>query len=326
MGLFSSVKKRLTIQLIGICLEEDRCNIQVERFKNSKLTYSNRKSFLIESKEFLSKEIVNYLNTLQSEHEQTYVVLFLNTLGQGAVSGCGEDIYKKFSIDKSGVKRICIDNDFTIYASLIDINWVDKIFKKVGLDFIFSPFLILNAYIKQDSDNDGVKLYILNTNNGLTIIIKDNSRFLYGSFFNIAKEPNLLHEDFNNIDDDTAINLEDELLVEDFDIDVDDVGDDIQELSDEASDIDSSEFDYSRLTGKDLRFVKYLDSSLKEFYNSELYDSQFITKIKIYDDAGISKDVIDHIENDLLLDTSAENINLLNMVIKVAKDEVLSYV
>jgi len=322
MGLFGSVKKRLTIQLIGICLEEDGCNIQVERFKNSKMTYSNRKSFLIESKEVLSKEIINYLNILQGEHEQTYVVLFLNTLGQGAIPGCDEGIYEKFGVDKNGIKSVCIDNRFTIYASLIDINWADKIFKKVGLDFIFSPFLILNAYIDKNNDTKEVKLYILNTNNGLTMMVKNGRKLLYASFFNVAKEQDLLLEDFENTETQSAVNLEEELFDE-FDIDSDETNDDMQELDDEIDYENNSE--YSSLSGKDLRFVKYLDASLKEFYDNDLYDSQFVTKVKIYDDAGMHKDVIKYIENDLLLDTSAENINLLNMVIEVAKEEVLSY-
>ncbi len=322
MGLFNSVKKRLTIQLIGVSLEENGCNIQVERFKKSKMTYSNRKSFSIESKEVLSKEIINYLNILQSEHEQTYVVLFLNTLGQGAIPGCDDDIYKKFGIDKNGVKSVCIDNRFTIYASLIDISWADRVFKKVGLDFIFSPFLILNAYIDKDNDEKEVKLYILNTNNGLTIMVKNARKLLYASFFNVAKEQDLLLEDFENIETQSSVDLEEELFDE-FDLDSSEVSDDMQELNDEIDYESNSE--YSRLSGKDLRFVKYLDAALKEFYDNDLYDSQFITKVKIYDDAGMHKDVVKHIENDLLLDTSAENINLLNMVIKVAKEEVLSY-
>ena len=324
MGLFSSVKKRFVIQLIAVVLEEKQCKIYVKKIKNLKEIHIERKSFDIDSKEQLTPQIINYLNSLQDMHEQTYVALFLNTLGQGAISGCNTGAYEKFGVDKKSVKSICIDNKFTIYASLIDINWVDKIFKNVGLDFIFSPFLVLNSFIKKDSDTltkDEIRLYILNTNNGLTIMIKQRAKLLYGSFFNLAKEENLLYEDFESGDSSDVDNLEEELFDE-FDIDEDN-----QEVAEMQEFDDSIVFDdedmQSGLSQKDMRFVKYLDASLKEFYHSDLYDSSFISSAKIYDDAGISEDVIKHIENELFLDISTENINILEAVCEIAEEEVV---
>jgi hypothetical protein len=325
MGLFSSVKKRFIIQLISIVLEEKRCNIYIKKIKNSKTIHTEKKSYDIESKERLTPQIVDYLNQSQEMHEQTYVALFLNTLGQGAISGCNSGAYEKFGVDKKGVKSICIDNKFTIYASLIDINWVDKIFQNVGLDFIFSPFLVLNSFIKDDKDNlkdEEVKLYILNTNNGLTIMIVNRKKFLYGSFFNLAKEDNLLYEDFESASIDEVDELEEELFDE-FDID-----EDSEEIEDMQEFDDSIEFDNTDidegLSQQDARFVKYLDASLKEFYHSDLYESSFINSVKIFDDAGINDGVIKHIENELFLDISAENINILEAVCDIAEEEVLN--
>jgi len=326
MGLFSSVKKRLVIQLIAVVLEEKQCKIYVKKIKNLKKIHAEKKSFDIDSKDQLTPEVINYLNSLQDMHEQTYVALFLNTLGQGAISGCNTGAYEKFGVDKKSVKSICIDNSFTIYASLIDINWVDKIFQNVGLDFIFSPFLVLNSFIKKDTDTlkkDEIKLYILNTNNALTIMIKQRAKLLYGSFFNLAKEENLLYEDFENGDFSSVDNLEEELFDE-FDID-----EDSQEVEEMQEFDDSVVFDdediQSGLSQKDMRFVKYLDASLKEFYHSDLYESSFINSVKIFDDIGISEDVIKHIEDELFLDISAENINILEAVCEIAEEEVIGH-
>jgi len=324
MGLFNSVRKHFIIQLIGVTLLENSCKIYVKKIKNSKVIYRSKKSFDIESKDQLSVKVINYLNTLQEEHEQTYVSLFLNTLGQGAISGCNTGAYEKFGVDKKNVKSICVDNEFTIYASLIDIHWVDKIFQKVGLDFIFSPFLILNNFAKKDiSDDREVKLYILNTYNGLTIMIKQDKKLLYGSFFNIAKEENLLHEDFDGSDSSVEINLEEELFEE---FDEDDELEEMQDLDDGSDFSDESDIDdgdlQSHMSQMDARLVKYIDASLKEFYYSDLYESAFISKVKIYDDAGMNKEVIRHIENELLLDISAENISILDIIIDIAEEEV----
>ena len=318
VGLFGSVKKHFIVQLIGIVLLEKSCKIYVKKVKNSKVIYRAKKTFDLESKENLSDEVVAYLLELQEEHEQSYVTLFLNTLGQGAISGCNTGAYEKFGVDKKSVKSICLENNFTIYASLIDINWVDKIFKKVGLDFVFSPFLVLNTLSKKDYSKDEVKLHILNTENGLTMMIKKGKKLLYGVFFNIAKEEDLLHEDFGSSSFETVDSLDEELF-EDFDLDDDPL---INELGD-AVEFDETETASSQLSDMDNRVVRYLDASLKEFYHSDLYDSEFISAVKIYDDAGIHEDIIKHIENELLLDTSAENINVLDTVLEIAKEEVM---
>ena len=318
VGLFGSVKKRFIVQLIGVVLLEKSCKIYVKKVKNSKVIHTAKKTFDLESKENLTKEVIDYLLALQEEHEQSYVALFLNTLGQGAISGCNTGAYEKFGVDKKGVKSVCIDKAFTIYASVIDINWVDKIFKKVGLDFVFSPFLILHMLSKDDVASKEVKLYILNTHNGLTLMIKQDKKLLYGSFFNIAKEQDLLYEEFESSDLGSVDNLEEELF-EEFDLDDDDT---MHDLEDEIE-YDDVELN-SQLSAMDFRIIRYLDASLKEFYHSELYESAFIDKVKLYDDAGMNEEVIKHIENELLLDTSAENISILDVVVKVAEEEVMN--
>ncbi len=322
MGLFSSVKKHFLIQIIGIVLEEDKCGIYVKKIRNEKVIYSNIKYFNLESKDNLTKEIISYINALQSEHEQTYVALFLNTLGQGAICGCGKDAFEKFGVDSKSVKGVCIDKEFTIYASVIDINWADKVFKKVGLDFIFSPFLILNSYAKKDINTNEVKLYILNTNNGLTMMIMSGKKFLYGSFFNVAIEEDVLLEDFESASSE-ALSVDDEEIFEELDFDgVDD--DDTPSMSiDEVADYEEVILQ-NTLSEKDARFVRYLDISLKEFYSSDNYDSEFVSSVKIYDCAAMNEDVIKHIEDELLLGISAENINLLEAVVEISKKEVLS--
>jgi hypothetical protein len=318
LGLFGSVKKHFIVQLIGVVLLEKSCKIYIKKVKNSKVIHRAKKTFDLEAKEKLSTEVIEYLLELQEEHEQSYVTLFLNTLGQGTIAGCNTGAYEKFGVDKKSVKSICLDDNFTVYASLIDINWVDKIFKKVGLDFVFSPFLVLNTLSKKDYSEDEVKLYILNTDNGLTMMIKKGKKLLYGAFFNVAKEEDLLHEDFEDSSFESVDSLEEELFDE-FDLDDDAL---MNELGD-GVDFDEVETTSNQLSDQDNRLVKYLDASLKEFYHSELYDSEFINAVKIYDDAGMHEDVIKHIENELLLDTSAENINILDAVLEIAEEEVM---
>ncbi len=318
MGLFASIKKRLTIQIVAIGLEEKKCNITVKQIKNSKELDSSQKSFDIKSKELLGKEVVDYLNDLQSSNEQTYVSLFLNTLGQGVVSGCEDGDFDKLGIESDSIKRICVDNNFSVYASLIDLKWIHGIFQNVGLDYIYSPFLVLNRCIKESKQNDAV-LYILRTNNGMTLMVKNSKKLLYGSFFNIAKEANMLHEDFDDLDDDAK--FEDELL-EEIEIDDDFTNDDVNEIDDVMDFMEESEISHN-LPVDDTRFIKYLTISLKEFYESDLYESEFITKIEIYNASlDISKELIKHLEDDLLLEINVNSVDLLDIVAQLAKKEI----
>ena len=323
MGLFGSIKKRFIIQLVSIVLLEDSCKIYVKKLKNSRVIFRAKKSFEIESKDKLSQEVISYLTDLQEEHEQTYIALFLNTLGQGAIPGCKSGDFDKYSVDKKNVRSICIDKEFTIYASLIDIGWIDKIFKSVGLDYIYSPFLVLNHFANKEELENEVKLYILNTHNGLTIMIKEGKKLLYGSFFNTAKDDDLLNDDFEEVD--AGEDMEIDLEIDDDEFEIFD--DDENELDDDETD-SVDEFDFESLgdamTAQDNRLVKYLDISLQEFYRSELYDSTFISKVKIYDDSGMQEKVISHIEDELLLDTSAENIDILEVILEISEKEVFS--
>ena len=63
MGLFGSVKKRFIMQLVSVALLENSCKVHVKKIKNSKVIHREKKSFDIESKDQLSAEVINYLNT-----------------------------------------------------------------------------------------------------------------------------------------------------------------------------------------------------------------------------------------------------------------------
>jgi hypothetical protein len=307
------------MQIIAISLHERVCSVTVKQIKNSKELSKSKKNFDIKSKDFLSKELIHYLNDLQDSIEQTYVSLFLNTLGQGVVSGCTKSDFDRLGVEIDDVKHVCIDGRFSAYASFIDIKWINKVFQSVGLDYIYSPFLVLNHSIGESIDR-GVILYLLHSENGLTVMIKEGKKLLYGSFFNIAKEDDLLYEDFGDLglEEDDA-KFDDELLEEieideKFDNDIQDI-DDVMDFSDDTEII-------HHLSQRDARFIKYLGISLKEFYESDLYESEFITKIKIYDSANIHENIIKYIEDDLLLETEINKIDLHDCIIELSKKEI----
>ncbi len=324
MSLFGSVKKRMTNQFLALIVEEKNCKVKQKVVKGNDTIFVEESTFEIESKDKLSEELINYVNRLQEDYEHTYITLFLNTLGQGVIPTCDIDALKKFSVDKDKVKTVCVEDRYLIYGTLIDIKWADKTFAKIGLDFVFSPFLVLDYFIKRDISNeeieiDEIMLYVLNTGNALTVMIMKKSDLLFGSFFNIAKDENLLYTDYgenSESGDDIFAELDfaeddDELLIENL-TDIDDIP------GFENSEIEGK----IELSEQDERFVKYLSAALKEFYSNDLYESEFIQSVRIFDDININPSVIKYLKNELLLEVSSENVSVRNALIDLSCKEV----
>ncbi len=327
MGLFKAIKKQMTNQFIAVVVYEESCSIKVKRIKKRETLLEEEKEFELHSKERLSKDAIDYIQILQEEVEQTYIILFLNSYGQGVVPSCLKSDYKKYHIDYNNVKEICIDKKYSIYASLIDIKWAEKLFSQTGIDFIFSPFLILHSLIKSDlsKNGDSIVLYMMNCVNSITVMIFKEKRLLYGAFINIAKEEDLLNSDFEG-DDQEDDSLEDEMLEEiDLDMEMEENPEIMDILEDAQKDQKQSENEnvevLHRLFGQDLRLVKYFDASLREFYENDLYDSDFITAVKIYDSCDLSQEVIEYLKEQLLVDIKKEPINLHDRLLKLAMAE-----
>jgi len=322
MSLFNTLKKRLTNQFLSIIVYEESCNIKQKIIKGSKMLHKEEFNFDIKSKDALGAKVTSFINSLQDEYENTYIALFLNSPGQGVIPGCDESKLERFHIDKKSVKTICKEKSFLMYSTWIDIKWADKLFKKTGLDFIFSPFLVLDFFIsksmKKESYNPNeTVLYLLNSKNSITMMIMHGTKLLYGSFFNTSTEDELLNIDYDN-------EIE-SMGMEELDLDnIDEMGmDDILDVSNSSNYVSTILDDSISLSEQDERIIKYINASLKEFYEDELYESDFITVTKIYDDVGINEGILKFLENDLLLDTSAENISISDVVLELSIKEAL---
>ncbi len=323
MGLLKAIKKRLTIQYIGVIVHEDSCFVKVKRVKNDTTVLEEEKRFEIASKEKLTKEVIDYLNHLQEEIEQTYVALFLNSYGQGVVPLCEREAYEKFHIEYEHVKSICVGQKYSIYASNIDIKWAERLFEKVGLDFLFSPFLMVDNLRKKGARKDGVVLYMLSSRNSITIMIFEREELLYGTFINIAKEEDLLNTDFSE-----DIEEDDELLDEidlDMELEESDVISDILEAGGtetKSSVLEEEPTIKLKLFGQDLRLVKYFDASLREFYENDLYKSNFVTYVQIFDSTDMNSDIITYLKEQLLVDIDVKKIDIEDELIALIMQEV----
>jgi hypothetical protein len=310
--VFNFVKAKILYRYIFVFLEKGDVSVYIWDIKNYEVVDSFEQDFQLEDESVLSDELISYINQKQFEVPTSYVITLLNSLGQGVIPTCSRLDYKKFSIDQKNVYSICVDNKFTNYVSKIDIKWVQKIFASSGIDYIFSPFILLKTLIDEYSIDQDVKLYILYVNGGMTLLIRQKKDYLFGTYFNLNEEENLLYSEFDDVEGD-----EDDIFdIEDIDI----------ESSDEEFESDELEYseDELELIQDDKRFIKYLNIALKEYYTGEVYSSSFIDYIVILSNDEIQNTLVEYIENELLMSVQIEEVNYLDSLLQIAQKEAFS--
>ena len=333
------IQKYLSNIFISIVQQDGEWIIHSKVIKNGVLKDKFTKNFEAKEHDSVSSKMEDYLNELQLEYNFSYIALFLDSMGQGAINGTSSIDFEKHSVDIKSVSHFSIDNKWSVYASFIDINWVKKLFLKVGLDFIYSPFVVQYSLLQERKSKNKPVLYILNHQDSVTISIYDSNSLLFGAYFKTTTDENLTsgEEDWENAEEEDSIDN----LVELDSIETDD----LEELGEfDDLDSDSTTFDEDsheseslgnfedknleeesnlELFGRDVLVYKYLTSSLKEFYNNPLYGSCFIDTVVIFDGYEVSSELIDMIENELFMEIEMDKIDITQVVCNMAKKEVL---
>ncbi len=333
MNLSKKIKYFITHQFIAVILNEEECHIRLDLIKKGNVVKEDEATFILGKDFSLTSDIEEYFKNAITKYKHTYISVLLNSSAQGAFSGCDNEKFSSFNVDINNVKKICVDNEWTLYASKIEINWIKDVFKDLEVDFIYSPFVVLNKYIKDSKQSNKTILYILYEGHSLTIIIEKNGKFLYGSFFKF-KSNNVTDLDKVDSEEDNGNSITlDELEADDIFEDIeklDEIGDfeDIESITspDEVNiegmmeGLDEHDFISS---GDSEHIIQHLKSSLKEFYNNSLYESSFVEEARIFEYANISYDVVDYLEKELLLDVSVKKVNILKTMNELVKEEIL---
>lgn len=334
MSFLKTVKKFFAHQFISVMIEENECKIKCKTIKKDKTIWNDEVSFIMDNNDTLSLDTIDYLNRLQKNNKNSYISVFQNSLGQGVIPTCDEKAFKNYNVDHKNIHNICTNGKYTIYTSLIDLKWIKNIFSKTGLDFTFSPFMILNFLLKDDLKKNQVQLFVLNTNDSMTLVVFKGEALLFGSFFNIAKEENLLYTNYEEelsggsetlSSLDLTKEVESDELIENLDeLDVIDDMEEIDNYLQEGSNVQDKSDETIRFFERDERFIKYLNASLKDFYSNELYASDFVENIKIFDHDTISEDILLYVKNDLFLEVEVEKIDVRDIMTTLAIEEALS--
>ncbi len=348
MGFSNKIQKYFTNLFISIVEKDNSYMLLAKVVKNSKIKEKFSKEFKIQNyDEKVNSEMEKYLVSLQEKYDYVYIALLLNSLGQGAITGTSDEEFKRFSVDPKNVKTVKFKT-WSAYVSFIDINWIQKIYAGVGIDLIYSPFVVLYHLLSQYKLKYKPTLYILNQEDSVTISVFKEDTLQFGAFYKINKE-DLLGSDVEVEDWESE---EEKSPVENF-ISLENVGDEEESFSDlgdlsefdmldnqleneEFSDIvdenslddekesetDEISMDDIELYGRDLEIYKFLNKALKEYYQNEIYESDFIEQAVIFDAYDMSQEMMQSFEEDLMLDLKVHKIDIGEVVNNLSIKEV----
>jgi len=271
-----------------------------------------------------------------------YISILDNSETQGAIPTCDKKGMSEF-IETESLNYICNQNRWTYYTTKEEIKAIKKKYKKIGIDFIFSPIVILNHFFKDKIDTS-LGLFILIEDNYLSISVFDHSHLLFSLHLDVEQDTethNLFDDSLEKMDMDLDIDLDDDLDLDDDSIDLDDMDslddsdlldgmddfgdiedldsfdeidefseakDDEEELSQELDDADVSIDDNDEFT-EDYHRFGMIQSAINSFYKDERFNSQFIEDVYIADGIGVSSDLKKYIEDEMFLNVNIRQID-----------------
>ncbi|MBE0491378.1 MAG: hypothetical protein IBX44_03890 [Sulfurospirillum sp.] len=345
------IQKYFTNIFVSVVRYANEWHLHSKVVKNGKILRKFSKSFPLQSNDTLSKELLDYLEELYNTHTYMYLSYLLDSMGQGAIFGTSAQDFENNSIDFKNIIPLTVEKKWSLYASFIDINWTKKIFEQAPIDFIYSPFILLYDFICTSKKSQQPIFYIFNHQDYVAMAVFADTTLLFASFFKTAIDEGLLgNEAVENWEEEEAlddtqkiIELSDEQEeAEDFESleSLDDLesfnalegSHDLESAFESENDEDKETTMLGRfgekndndiqIYGRDMYAYKYLLVSIKEYYKNRVYASDFIEKIVIYDGYELSRDFIDMIEKDLMMDVEIHKIDISQSVCDLAIKEI----
>jgi len=315
--MFKIINKFIKETLVAFYIYDNRFFAQKQITKNGQVLEK-------EDFEFSKEEFLEFIQNCFVENTQTYVSTIIPSFNQGVVDSCSHSKYKELGIHIDNIKILCLKN-YSIFIGLYELNAFIKEMQEYKVDFIFSPYLIIDIY-KTDTKNCA---YLLVTKQFLTIIIYNNDKPSYNNIHIFQNEDNLTEDNLDNsihhIDDD--IGVDDDIIDDIEDIEeLDDIGsldDDLDDIEDinNLEDIEEPSTENVKEeiinTKNELEILEFLKTSIKDYYDN--YSSDFLENLIIIHTEPIN--LVESIQNELLLEAKTKEINLLEAINSLALKE-----
>ena len=286
-------------------------------------------------------KMVEFIESFTKESPYYYIAVLDMSHVQGALPTCDKNRLSYYE-DLSAAKYKCYEKSWTYYTLKAGLYEIEKVYKSFGVDFIFSPFVILADFFK-DKITQKLALYVLIQDSFVSIAVFEDSKLLFAEHLDLQTgddaEDILLSDD---IDEDIDIDIEDDGInlenidVEESDESLEDFGDiedldsleDIDEFS-ENKDLEEellesgtpleepSEGEFN----EDYQRFSLIQTSIAHYYKDERYDSKFIENIYIADAIGVSSDLKRYLEEEMFLNVYVRQADITAEVCELTKEE-----
>lgn len=334
---------------VALTIEDGQCRLLAKVVKNGKVQTTYEAAFDNPYSDMLDPKVIEYIQDKASHCLDMYIIFYLDAMGQGALPTIKAGEFEAFSVDIKHVRQVKVADCWSIYASYIEINWAQKMFEDIGLDLLYSPFVLLFHCLQKEGFRSKPTLYMYNHKESFAIAVFKGKQLLFGAFFRTSdgtssdiledKEfvqqdwdeaeeekgvENLVQldevddeDDYQSLDDLDDLDTMDAVLSDDSELvhDFDEGPEDVQDMEHVGADSEKS----IELFGRNMLMYKYLKSSIEEFYHNPRYESDFIEDIVIYDNYEMSQTVFDILENELLVRVELQKVKTLELMLELGK-------
>jgi len=341
-----SLKKLLYNEIyINILQGSENTVIYVEELGSKGAVSRYEESFNSSEK----NKIYEYISGFTHMSPIHYISILDPSLNQGAFPTCSSADITKFC-DLGANEHVCMGKTWGYYTSKLDLLQLQGRYKKIGLDFVFSPFYMLQNFF-QDKIKGELALYILVCEDYMAMCVFDESNLKFAILQDMQKENDGNEDLMMDVSDDEDLmldDLEDESSVDLDDIDLDDDDDDdidglddIDELDDFDSfdDMDDFSMDDSdedtfsstekslddvieqNTFGEDYHRFSLIQSAVNTFYKDSKYDGEFIQNVFIADGIGLNNEFKRFLEEEMFLNVFIRRLDITQELSDLAKVE-----
>jgi hypothetical protein len=136
---------------IAIVQDGGEYQVRIVAQKKKQFLYTKERSF---DGEFALRDMNTYIQKYTEETPLHYIALLNPTPKQGALNGCSHHSIEDME-ELSGAKTLCRENKWLLYTSLRELDVLQEEYKKIGLDFIFSPFSVIEHFFRSEERRVG---------------------------------------------------------------------------------------------------------------------------------------------------------------------------
>lgn len=316
---------------IGLAFGKGELFLTLLSYKKRKLLHKEEKTFLL-ADDAIPQLVVDLILHHQEKNPYCYVGVLLNSINQGAVGGCSDETYSQFDIQTKGTSIVCINNQWSIYASNHTIKEMQTYFNKTGgVDFIFSPLALLYFYYRKGMTDSPV-LYLLIESESVSLAIMNKEKLFYSNYF-VYDEMNFEQEapqeiitpvSMESFDDTLFSEHSQDVKLDDFDFDLESTPSSTTQGTAFSTETALSDSLQTQTLRNELVIFNFVKRSLDEFYKDSRYESEFVEISVLLDTTSLGSTLKELIEDELFLTVDYDNDNLSKIIADMMKEEILS--